>query len=74
MISSTVEDLGPERDAAQAAIESVGYCPVRSETEPARGISPEELCRLLAIECDAYVGILGFRYGYVPRGARLFCN
>lgn len=70
-LSSTQVDLQPERDSAEAVIARLGHECLRAETHDAPGISPEEVCRKLARDCDIYVGIFGGRYGYmVPRLGR----
>jgi hypothetical protein len=58
--------MQPERDAVQATIESIGHTCIRAETLNSPGVSPEEACRSMAIDCDIYVGVYGGRYGYVP--------
>lgn len=67
MISSTQKDLQPERDAIDRYIISAGFEPLRSETHAAMGLSSEEVCMRMAEECHLYIGILGFRYGYIPK-------
>lgn len=65
-ISSTQTDLQSERDAVQTVIENLGHKCIRAETHNSPGVSPEEVCRNMAIECDIYVGVYGPRYGYIP--------
>lgn len=68
-ISSTVKDLQPERDAVEKAIAGLHLEAVRSEKVGSQSISPGEACRIMAQECDVYLGILGRRYGYaLPEG------
>ena len=68
-LSSTQNDLQPERDSAEAlVVAELGHQCQRAETFDAPGNSPEEVCRGLARSCDIYVGIFGLHYGYrVPR-------
>jgi hypothetical protein len=63
-ISSTVADLEPERDAVEQAIAGLHLEVVRSEKVGSQSISPREACRIMAQECDVYLGILGGRYGF----------
>jgi len=72
LLSSTQLDLQPERDSAEAVIARLGHECLRAETHVAPGMSPEDVCRRLARECDIYVGIFGGRYGYVP--PKLACS
>jgi hypothetical protein len=64
MISSTVEDLGPERDAADQAIHGLKYERFRAETLGSLPHSPEMVCAYMAEKCDVFVLIIGERYGY----------
>ena len=63
-ISSTTNDLGAERDAVEQAIAGLNLEAIRSETVGSQSISPREACRIMAQECDVYLGILGGRYGF----------
>jgi hypothetical protein len=63
-ISSTVDDLQPERDAVGQAIAGLNLEAIRSEKVGSQSISPREACRIMAQECDVYLGILGGRYGF----------
>lgn len=64
-ISSTVKDLGEERNAVEGIIEGLGGECWRSETFIAPGHSPYAMCLKMAERCDIYVGIYGRRYGHV---------
>ncbi len=67
-ISSTVTDLDAHRSAAIDACRRVGarvLTPEDTTIESPRGVD-EWLDRIN--EADIYVGIVGFRYGYIPRG------
>jgi hypothetical protein len=65
MISSTVEDLGPEREAADRAIRRLHLTRFRAETFGSVPHSPKVICALLAEQCDIFVLIIGKRHGYV---------
>src|SRR5271157_4302344 len=65
MISSTVRDLEPEREAAEQAIVTFCFRRYRSETLPSIARSPQEVCESMASSCDVMVLILGDRYGWV---------
>ena len=68
-LSSTVQDLGPYRDAVAGAIERLdGYKCVRSEGFLARDWESDDFCRGRVAECDVYVGLLGHFYGRRPPG------
>jgi len=64
MISSTVQDLGPEREAADRAITGLKLARFRAETFGSLPHPPEVICALLAEQCDIFVLIIGERYGY----------
>jgi hypothetical protein len=70
MISSTLKDLGRERDAAEVAILGMHLSRFRAEKLGSVGLSPRELCELMAKECDILVLIIGERYGHIiePEG------
>lgn len=67
-ISSTVEDLKPERQVIDEAIKELRFEPIRSETRPTQAASPREVVETMARECDIYIGILGARYGWIIPG------
>ena len=64
-LSSTLNDLGPERQAAKEALG--GECTV-VESYTADERSVRESCLADVAECDLYIGILGRRYGFIPAG------
>ena len=66
-ISSTTQDLQPERDAVEQAIAGLRLEAIRSEKVGSQSISPREACLIMAQQCDVYLGILGGRYGHVLR-------
>ncbi len=54
------------RSFATAAFEAVaraGYVPVDMSGFPAANETPAQYCRRRVQECDAYLGVIGFRYG-----------
>jgi hypothetical protein len=65
MVSSTVQDLGPERDAATDAIGSFRFQRCRSELLESRALPSKEVCEQMARDCDLMLLILGDRYGWV---------
>src|ERR1035437_4193873 len=67
MLSSTLRDLTAYRDAVLAAMPSYDMLPVAMEYDAA--LSAEDLisASLKKVELsDAYVGIIGYRYGQIP--------
>ena len=68
MISSTVKDLEPERDAVDRAIRDFRFQSFRTESIGSISRTPVDVCENLARECDLCVIIIGERYGWViPR-------
>ena len=65
MISSTVKDLAQERAAAERAIRSLNLEGFRAETIGSRPYTPKKLCALWAEQCNAFVLIIGERYGHI---------
>jgi len=65
MISSTVEDLGPEREAADRAISGLHLTRFRAETFGSFPYPPKVICTLMAEQCQIFVLIIGERYGYI---------
>ncbi|WP_297325418.1 SUMF1/EgtB/PvdO family nonheme iron enzyme [Nitrosomonas sp.] len=64
-LSSTLNDLGPEREAVRKALG--GDCTVvESYTADERGV--RESCLADVAGCDLYIGIIGRRYGFIPPG------
>jgi hypothetical protein len=62
MISSTIEDLAQEREAAACAIDNLRLTQIRSESS---GLSHtrRDISALLAAQCDIFILIIGERYG-----------
>lgn len=66
MISSTSIDLPKHRDAASRAISLLSLNPIGMEKLAASGRDAIEASYKLVDEAEVYVGIFGFRYGFVP--------
>lgn len=67
MISSTVKDLTPEREATERAIRSLNLEGFRAETIGSRPYTPKKLCALWAAQCNAFILIIGQRYGDIRK-------
>jgi nucleoside 2-deoxyribosyltransferase len=67
-ISSTVVDLAAHRQAAIDACLRVGVRPLVLESFPGSDQEPLSACLQIIDQADIYLGIFGFRYGYVPAG------
>jgi Domain of unknown function (DUF4062) len=65
MISSTVVDLKPEREAAEKAIHGLQLDGIRAETFGSLPGTPMANCALWAEQCDIFVLIIGQNYGSV---------
>ncbi|HEY6316165.1 MAG TPA: DUF4062 domain-containing protein [Streptosporangiaceae bacterium] len=66
-VSSTLEDLAAERDAAREAIEQLRMAPVMFESG-ARAHPPQAVYRAYLEQSDIFVGIYWQRYGWVGPG------
>lgn len=64
-LSSTLNDLGPERQAVKEALS--GFCTV-VESYDAADASVLQKCIDDVRSCDVYIGLVGLRYGFTPRG------
>ncbi len=67
-VSSTLNELAAERDAARAAITRLRLTPVMFELG-ARPHPPRELYRSYLAQSDVFVGIYGESYGWVAPGS-----
>jgi hypothetical protein len=65
-ISSTFRDLQKHRQAVSVVLRRMGHQPVGMEEYVAEGMRPLNRCLADIQACDAYVGIVAWRYGYVP--------
>jgi hypothetical protein len=65
-ISSTYQDLKAFREAVYHVLRQLGHDVVAMEDYVAADARPLEKCLADVASCDAYVGLVGDRYGYVP--------
>jgi tetratricopeptide (TPR) repeat protein len=69
-LSSTYSDLRAEREAVYRALHRLRSHHVRAmEDYVAADARPLDACLDDVRGCDIYVGLLGWRYGYIPPGA-----
>lgn len=66
-ISSTLQELAPERAAVRAAVLRLRMTPVMFELG-ARAHPPRELYRAYEAQSDVFIGVYGRRYGWVAPG------
>src|SRR5689334_24081783 len=69
-VSSTLNELAAEREAARAAITRLRLTPVMFELG-ARPHPPRELYRSYLAQSDVFVGIYGESYGWIAPGSRI---
>ena len=69
-VSSTLQELEPERRAARAAIERLHLAPVMFELG-ARPHPPRELYRAYLEQSDVFVGVYWQQYGWVAPGEEI---
>src|SRR5438034_8967303 len=67
-VSSTLDELAPERTAAREAITQLRLTPVLFESG-ARPYPPRELYRAYLAQSDIFIGLYWQRYGWVPPDA-----
>jgi Domain of unknown function (DUF4062) len=65
-VSATYRDLARHREAVSTVLRRMGHQVIGMEEYVAEGVRPLHRCLADVAACDAYVGILGWRYGYVP--------
>lgn len=65
-LSSTYKDLLQPRQAVATVLRRMGHQPIGMEEYTAEGIRPLSRCLEDVKQCHAFVGILAWRYGYVP--------
>ncbi len=65
-VSSTIQDMTEERDAAMEVLVSVQHEVRRSEFFPAMSSTPERACLDEARNCHIFLGIYKNRYGSIP--------
>ncbi len=69
-VSSTLDELAPERAAARAAITQLRLTPVLFESG-ARPYPPRELYRAYLTQSDIFLGLYWQRYGWVAPGMQV---
>src|SRR6266581_1065577 len=69
-ISSTLDELAPERQAAREAIAQLRLTPVYFEAG-ARPYPPRELYRAYLAQSDIFIGLYWQRYGWVAPGMHI---
>lgn len=65
-LSSTYEDLRDYRATVFVALRKAGHSVVAMEDYVASDVRPLSRCLQNVAAVDIYVGIIGFRYGYIP--------
>jgi len=65
-ISATFRDLQRHRLAVATVLRRMGHQPIGMEDYVAEGARPLHRCLADVTTCDAYVGIIAWRYGFVP--------
>ncbi len=70
MISSTSKDLPLHRAKATDAILNVGMHPLRMEDLAAQRDDAIAVSLAMVDEAEVYIGIFGYRYGYIPDDSR----
>ncbi len=68
-ISATYRDLQKHRQAVSNILRRMGHQPIGMEDYVAEGVRPLHRCLADVAACDAYVGIVAWRYGHVPNDA-----
>ena len=68
-VSATYRDLARHRQAVSTVLRRMGHQVIGMEEYVAEGARPLSRCLVDVTSCDAYVGILAWRYGYVPPSA-----
>ncbi|WP_346110037.1 DUF4062 domain-containing protein [Nonomuraea maheshkhaliensis] len=67
-VSSTFKDLQAERAAVRLVVERMRLPGVAMEAYVAESGRPLDKCLRDVRDCDVYVGIFAWRYGYIPPG------
>ena len=65
-LSSTYEDLKDYRRIVYEALRKSGYDVIAMEDYVAKDQRPVDKCLRDVERADLYVGLFGFRYGYIP--------
>lgn len=66
-VSSTYVDLKEHRERVERVLRQLGHEDVAMEYYTAEDKRPVDKCLADVASCDAYVGLLGFRYGWIPK-------
>ncbi|MFL6198033.1 MAG: DUF4062 domain-containing protein, partial [Thermoanaerobaculia bacterium] len=67
-VSSTYSDLRTCRERARSALRKLGHIDIAMEHYVSEHRPPLKKCLEDVAGCDLYLGILAFRYGYIPPG------
>jgi hypothetical protein len=67
-VSSTFADLEDHREAVRQAIRRMGHTDVAMEYYVAEDRRPLDKCLADVRDCDLYLIVMAWRYGYIPRG------
>jgi hypothetical protein len=70
-VSSTLQDLREHRAAVDLALRRMGHDVIGMEQYVAEGTAPLDKCLRDVRSSDAYVVIVGWRYGFVPTSDQL---
>ncbi len=70
-ISSTSQDLREHRAAVREALLHAGYHPIDMADFMARAEGATDACLNEVAEADLFVGIYGWRYGFIPKGSKI---
>jgi len=65
-LSSTFKDLQEHRSRVARALAKAGYHVIRMEDYPARAMHTKAACQRDVAQCNIYLGIFAWRYGYIP--------
>lgn len=66
-ISATFRDLQKHRHAVATVLRRMGHQAIGMEDYVAEGVRPLHRCLADVALCGAYVGIIAWRYGYIPK-------
>jgi hypothetical protein len=69
-ISATYKDLREHRLAVASALRRMGHQVIAMEDYVSEAVRPLDRCLRDVAECDAYIGILAWRYGSLPTGTQ----
>jgi GTPase SAR1 family protein len=67
-LSSTFQDLKEHREAVSLSLRRLGHEDVAMEYYVASEEKPLDQCLRDVANCDLYIGIFAWRYGYIPEG------